>query len=68
MLAELGHFALILALPVSLVLGIFPLVGAHRGIHGWITLAKHDENYMSPEVSEALRAANKSQYSHSEAQ
>ena len=31
-------------------------------------LAKHDENYMSPEVSEALRAANQSQYSHSEAQ
>ncbi len=31
-------------------------------------LAKHDENYMSPEVSEALKAANQSQYSHSEAQ
>jgi len=40
MLAELGHFALVLALPVSLVLGILPLIGAHRGIHGWITLAK----------------------------
>ena len=31
-------------------------------------LAKHDENYMSPEVSEALRAANKHQYSTPEAQ
>ena len=31
-------------------------------------LAKHDENYMSPEVSEALKAANQSQYSHSGAQ
>ena len=25
-------------------------------------LAKHDENYMSPEVSDALKAANKGQY------
>ena len=25
-------------------------------------LAKHDENYMSPEVSEALKAANRENY------
>ncbi|MEN9314862.1 MAG: hypothetical protein RIS35_1255 [Pseudomonadota bacterium] len=30
MIAELGHFALILALPVSLLLGVIPLVGAWR--------------------------------------
>ena len=40
MLVELGHFALVLALPVSLLLGILPLIGAHKGIHSWITLAK----------------------------
>lgn len=29
-------------------------------------LAKHDENYMSPEVSEALKAANKKQFGNAE--
>ncbi|MBX3648898.1 MAG: heme lyase CcmF/NrfE family subunit [Rhodocyclaceae bacterium] len=42
MIPELGHFALILALLVSLVQGTLPLVGAHRGNNGraWIALAR----------------------------
>ncbi len=31
-------------------------------------LAKHDENYMSPEVRDALKAASKSQYTPAESQ
>ena len=44
MIPELGHFALILALLVSLVQGTLPLIGAHRGQSGnsggraWIAL------------------------------
>jgi cytochrome c-type biogenesis protein CcmF len=37
---ELGHLALILALLVSLVQGVLPLIGAHRGHAGWIALAR----------------------------
>jgi cytochrome c-type biogenesis protein CcmF len=40
MIPELGHFALILALPVALVLGILPLLGAARGNAAWIALAR----------------------------
>lgn len=40
MIPELGHFALILALCVSLVQGILPLVGAHQGRQAWIQLAR----------------------------
>ncbi|MBX3619033.1 MAG: heme lyase CcmF/NrfE family subunit [Rhizobacter sp.] len=40
MTPELGHLALILALLVSLVQGVLPLVGAHRGHAGWIALAR----------------------------
>ncbi|MBS3916410.1 MAG: heme lyase CcmF/NrfE family subunit [Sulfuritalea sp.] len=40
MIPELGHFALILALIVSLVQGTLPLVGAERGSRPWIALAK----------------------------
>jgi cytochrome c-type biogenesis protein CcmF len=40
MIAELGHFALILALLVALVQGVLPIVGAHRGHAGWIALAR----------------------------
>src|SRR5690554_5312058 len=38
MIAELGHFALILALVVALAQGILPLIGAMRGNVGWMTL------------------------------
>ncbi len=40
MIPELGHFSLILALCLSLVLGIFPIIGAFRGISGWIAVAR----------------------------
>jgi len=40
MIPELGHFALILALPVALILGILPLIGAARGNAAWIALAR----------------------------
>jgi cytochrome c-type biogenesis protein CcmF len=39
MIAELGHFALSLALAVALIQTIVPLVGAHKGWHGWMAVA-----------------------------
>ncbi|MDR0776348.1 MAG: heme lyase CcmF/NrfE family subunit [Azonexus sp.] len=40
MIPELGHFALILAALVALVLGTLPLIGAHRRQPAWIALAR----------------------------
>jgi cytochrome c-type biogenesis protein CcmF len=40
MIPELGHFALWLALGLSLVLGVVPLVGAQRGREDWMALAR----------------------------
>ena len=40
MMPEIGHFALWLALGVSLLLGIVPLAGAQRGRHDWMVLAR----------------------------
>jgi cytochrome c-type biogenesis protein CcmF len=40
MIPELGHFALILALCVTAVLGTLPLLGAHQGRREWIVLAR----------------------------
>jgi cytochrome c-type biogenesis protein CcmF len=40
MIAELGHFALILALGVALAQGILPLAGAARGEARWIAFAR----------------------------
>ncbi len=40
MIPELGHFALILALVLGLMLSVLPLVGAQRGISAWIALAR----------------------------
>jgi len=40
MIPELGHFALILALCVSLVQGVLPLAGAARGNRAWMALAR----------------------------
>jgi cytochrome c-type biogenesis protein CcmF len=40
MIPELGHFALILALPVALILGVLPILGAQRGNAAWIALAR----------------------------
>jgi cytochrome c-type biogenesis protein CcmF len=38
-IAELGHFALVLALAMALVQGVLPLVGAQRGNALWMALA-----------------------------
>jgi cytochrome c-type biogenesis protein CcmF len=40
MIPELGHFALILALCMAVVLAIVPMVGATRSISGWIAAAR----------------------------
>ena len=40
MIAELGHFSLILALCMALVLGILPIVGAFRNQAGWVAVAR----------------------------
>ncbi|MFN5792088.1 MAG: cytochrome c biogenesis protein CcsA, partial [Burkholderiales bacterium] len=40
MIAEIGHFALILALCASLIQGVIPLIGAHKGRSDWIALAR----------------------------
>jgi cytochrome c-type biogenesis protein CcmF len=40
MIAELGHFALILALPVALAQGVLPLAGAARGDARWMAFAR----------------------------
>jgi len=40
MIPELGHFALILATLVALVLGTLPLVGAHKNRMTWVAVAR----------------------------
>jgi cytochrome c-type biogenesis protein CcmF len=40
MIPEIGHFALILALSLALCQGILPLVGAHRGDEGMMSVAR----------------------------
>ena len=40
MIPEIGHFALILALVLSLLLGVLPLVGSLRGLTSWVLLAR----------------------------
>ncbi|MGQ0674641.1 MAG: heme lyase CcmF/NrfE family subunit [Rhodospirillales bacterium] len=39
MIAELGHFALILALAAALAQGSVPILGVHRGERAWMDLA-----------------------------
>lgn len=39
MIAELGHFALILAALVAVVQSVVPLIGAHKGWPGWMAIA-----------------------------
>ena len=39
MIPELGQIALLIALALSIVQAVFPLVGAQRGITSWILLA-----------------------------
>ncbi len=40
MIPELGHFALILAALVALILGTLPLLGAHRNRMAWVAVAR----------------------------
>ncbi|MEF3076154.1 heme lyase CcmF/NrfE family subunit [Methylobacter sp. Wu1] len=40
MIAELGHFSLILALCMAAILGTLPIIGASRAIAGWIAVAR----------------------------
>ena len=40
MIPELGHFSLILALCMALVLGTLPIFGAYRGYSSWIAVAR----------------------------
>ncbi|MFN7754014.1 MAG: heme lyase CcmF/NrfE family subunit [Pseudomonadota bacterium] len=40
MIPEFGQFCLVLALLLSLVQGVFPLVGAQRGVAAWVALAR----------------------------
>lgn len=39
MIAELGHFALILAAMVAVVQAIIPMIGAHKGWDSWMAMA-----------------------------
>jgi len=47
MIPELGHFALILAFCVALLLGTLPLIGAHNNRLAWIGLARPAAQTMS---------------------
>ncbi|MCF6218586.1 MAG: heme lyase CcmF/NrfE family subunit [Gammaproteobacteria bacterium] len=40
MIPEIGHFSLILALCMAVVLGTLPIIGAAKGIHPWMALAR----------------------------
>ena len=40
MIVEIGHYALILALALSLVQGTIPLVGAHLRYDTWVAMAR----------------------------
>ena len=40
MIPELGHFSLILALLLALVLGTLPIIGAANGVRAWMALAR----------------------------
>ncbi len=40
MIAELGHFALILALCIAIIQSFFPVAGAARGNVIWMSLAR----------------------------
>jgi len=42
MIAELGHFSLILALCVAIILSVVPMVGSFTGTYSWIFLRSFD--------------------------
>ena len=44
MIAELGHFALILAFMVAIVQAVVPMIGASKGWRGWMAVAEPAAN------------------------
>ena len=40
MIAELGHFSLILALIAGLIQGFLPLAGTALGVRSWVNVAR----------------------------
>jgi Cytochrome c biogenesis factor len=40
MIAEIGQFALILALCMAVIQGLLPIIGAYRLIGGWVAVAR----------------------------
>ena len=40
MIPEIGHFLLIVALAVALAQAVLPMVGAQRGVPGWMAIAR----------------------------
>ena len=40
MVAEIGHFSLILALLMAVIQGVLPIIGAYRLTGGWVAVAK----------------------------
>ena len=40
MIPEIGHFALVLALVLAGMLGVFPMMGSLRGLSNWIAMAR----------------------------
>ncbi|MCC6008673.1 MAG: heme lyase CcmF/NrfE family subunit [Rhodobacteraceae bacterium] len=44
MIIEIGHFALIVAFMVAIVQSVVPLIGAQKGWHGWMAVARPTAN------------------------
>ena len=40
MIAEAGHYALVLALFIAVIQAVMPMIGAHRGNETWMSLDK----------------------------
>ncbi len=40
MIAELGHFCLIIALFMAIIQGLLPIMGAYRSVSGWVAVAR----------------------------
>ena len=40
MIAELGHFCLIIACFIAIIQGILPILGAHYRVNGWVAVAR----------------------------
>jgi len=40
MIAEIGHFCLIIALFMAIIQGVLPIFGVHRSISGWVAVAR----------------------------